>query len=127
MKRKRTAAILILAVLLFALTACSGEKDIVGKWELDIVNAMRMTGQPEDQVAQVQTMVGDALPTLEFTKDGRYIAEATVMGETQTMEMPYTLEGKMVLTDDTSFEYKVVGDELFLTEDGITFVLKRTK
>lgn len=128
MKLNKMVAILMLVVLAFSLTACGGSKgqDIVGKWNIDVNSLLEMTGASPTDLEMIESL-GGMSATMEFTKDGKCILEMSVMGQTETQEQTYTLEDGKVLLDGAPGDYKVEGDKLTLTADGLTMVLTRAK
>lgn len=49
----------------------------------------------------------------------------SVYDYTEAATMPYTVEGNTILVNDVADEYKIEGDTLWLTEEGVTIVFTR--
>ncbi|MBQ4639329.1 MAG: hypothetical protein IJB69_02300 [Clostridia bacterium] len=128
MKMNKIVAVLMLVVMAFALTACGAkQQSVVGKWEMDMNAVMEMMGVSEEEMALVQALASDMSATMEFTKDGKCILEMTAMGQSQTQEQEYVIEDGKIVLEGSPADYKVEGDKLSITADGITMVLTKVK
>ncbi len=119
---KKLVAILLLVVMVVSLAACSSNS-IVGVWKLDAKAIMEMTGMPAEMVAVADMIDG----TMEFTKDGKTITKITAMGQTQTIENTYKVDGNKLISDGGEATFKIDGDKLSITESGLTLTRTRAK
>ena len=90
------AAVLVLALVL--LTSC-GSKGIVGKWAYDM-----------GQAGGIQ---------MEFKGDGTYSASVTLMGQSDSHTGTYSVDGSKLTVDGTTQEFKLDGDKLTFTFEGL--------
>ena len=124
---KKLLAALLLVVLVFTLAAC-GSEGIVGKWEMDLESVLKHSGMSMEEYNQAKPYLGEVSATLEFTKDGRAIACMTAMGETETDETTYTVDGnKITFSDGSGFTFEVKGKTLTMNMDGMILTLKKIK
>jgi len=113
---KRIAAIMLVLVMAFAMTACKKDNEIVGTWT--------MTGGAMVDMLAADMPEGTTLESLGivlkfiFEDDGDFKMEMDVLGETESGEGSYEIDGnKVTMTidgDPLTCEFKVDGDTLTL-------------
>lgn len=117
---KKLVAVLLLVVMVFSLAAC-GSSSIVGVWKMDTKAIMEMAGLPADMVAVADMIDG----TVEFTNDGKVITKITAMGQTETQEGTYKVEGDKLTMNGSAGTFKIDGNKLTLSQNGITLTFTR--
>ena len=123
---KKLVAVLLLVVMVVSLAACSSSS-IVGKWKMDIKSVLTMSGMSEAEYEQMKPLIGDMSATMEFTEDGKVYLVVTAMGQSQTEEQTYSVDGdKLTMGGDTG-TYKIDGDKLTITQDGMSLTMTRVK
>lgn len=121
---KKLVAVLLLVVMVFSLAAC-GSNSIVGVWKMDVGSLLQQVGMSESEYEAMKSLLGDMEGTVEFTSDGKMITKVTAMGQTQTQEGTYTVEGDKLTMDGSTGTYKIDGNKLTLTQNGMSMTLTR--
>ena len=103
---KKLAAILLLAVMVVSLAACSSNS-IVGKWKLDYGN-------------------GD-YDIYEFKENGKLYGTFHYGDQVRTDETTYTVDGDKLTYERMNCTFKVDGDKLQMTMGSTTLNLTRVK
>lgn len=103
---KKLVAILLLAVMVVSLAACSSNS-IVGKWKFDH---------------------GDGDYTIyEFKENGKLYGTFHYGGQVETDETTYTVDGDKLTFEGVTYTFKVDGDKLQMTAGSATANLTRVK
>ena len=92
---KKLVAVLLLVVMVVSLAACSSSS-IVGKWKMDIKSVLTMSGMSEAEYEQMKPLIGDMSATMEFTEDGKVYLVVTAMGQSETEEQTYSVDGDRI-------------------------------
>lgn len=113
-----------------AVSASAESSDLVGVWEMDVNAIMAMTGMDmegmtEEEKAMVEAVLAETSMTLEFTADGRVIMSMTMMGETQTEEMAYEVQGSQIIMDGFPSDFVIEGNTLTITEGEASMSMTR--
>ena len=111
-------------------SASAENGDLVGVWEMDVNAIMAMTGMDmesmtEDEKAIVEAVLAETSMTLEFTADGRAIMSMTMMGETQTEEKAYEVQGSQIIMDGFPSDFVIEGNTLTITEGEASMSMTR--
>lgn len=122
---KRIWVMLMLTVIALTLTACGGESTIVGTWTMDLDAMLESVGISKADYESMKSIIGNIEMTIEFTKDGRVITKTTMMGESETEEATYKVEGNMLYIDGEPGEFSLNGNKLTLIYDGESVTLTR--
>lgn len=128
---KKTMRILVLALAMMMALCFSAQaitqSEIEGIWDVDLKPVFAMQGIPEDQFDAFMTMIGGMTMTIEFTADQKMVMETVVAGETESQEMPYTLQGDAIVLEDGSRSVLTLnGDSLtILDPDGTEMIMTR--
>lgn len=122
---KKFLYVALMTFVMIGMSACSKDTDLVGtKW------AGQLTMEEEGM-----TITADLL--LEFTTEtaGKLTTSASFMGQqySDTQDFTYTYDGKSKGTltmkyddgDEDTTDFTVDGDELTITDDGMTVVFKK--
>ena len=123
---KKLVAVLLLVVMVVSLAACSSSS-IVGKWKMDIKSVLKMSGMSEADYEQMKPLIGDMSATMEFTEDGKVYLVVTAMGQSETKEQTYSVDGDKLTMDGSTATYKIDGDKLTITENGMSLTMTRVK
>lgn len=123
---KKLVAVLLLVVMVVSLAACSSSS-IVGKWKMDIKSVLTMSGMSEADYEQMKPLIGDMSATMEFTEDGKVYLVVTAMGQSETKEQTYSVDGDKLTMDGSTATYKIDGDKLTITENGMSLTMTRVK
>ena len=123
---KKLVAVLLLVVMVVSLAACSSSS-IVGKWKMDIKSVLTMSGMSEAEYEQMKPLIGDMSATMEFTEDGKVYLVVTAMGQSETEEQTYSVDGDKLTMGGSTGTYKIDGDKLTLTQDGMSLTMTRVK
>lgn len=111
---KRIMAIVLVMVFALALSACKKEESIEGTWKLTggtfVTDAI---GVPEGESLDDYFIT----VTFNFSNDGKFNIELSVMGVAEVFEGNYEIkDGKVIMTptegDPEIVEYKLEGDTL---------------
>lgn len=135
---KKWIAVLLLVVMALCLTACGEKKEeakpteapkptIVGKWQMDIKSVLKMSGISEAEYEQMKPLIGDMSATMEFTEDGKVYLVVTAMGQSETEEEAYSVDGDKLTMSGSTGTYKIDGDKLTITQDGMSLTMTRVK
>lgn len=113
-----------------AVSASAENSDLVGVWEMDVNAIMAMTGMDmesmtEEEKAMVEAVLAETSMTLEFTADGRVIMSMTMMGETQTEEKAYEVQGSQIIMDGFPSDFVIEGNTLTITEGEASMSMTR--
>lgn len=123
---KKLVAVLLLVVMVVSLAACSSSS-IVGKWKMDIKSVLKMSGMSEADYEQMKSLIGDMSATMEFTEDGKVYLVVTAMGQSETEEQTYSVDGDKLTMGGSTGTYKLDGDKLTITQDGMSLTMTRVK
>ena len=106
--------------------APAADNGIVGVWDIDIMAVMKMSGASDEEIAEMEPLMGLMSATMEFTADGRCIMVATAMGqEVSREEAPYKVYGNTIELEGDPATYVLEGNTLTITESDITMTLTR--
>ena len=134
---KRTWITLLMALVLAlggicgaaAQTAADLETAIRGTWELESIVGLDSEGGEdagEDSVAAVISIVkamGGGI-TMGFA-GGKCVMTMSILGNNQSEEITYTLEGDRMNLGGSDMDVGVNGDKLYLTMESVTMILTR--
>ena len=115
----------IAAQFLHHLGQCGGSGSIVGVWKMDIDAVLEMAGISKVEYEAVKSLVGEMEATVEFTKDGKCITKISMMGQTETEESEYKVDGNILTMNGEAGEFKINGNKLTLTTGGQSLTLTR--
>ena len=116
---KKLVALLLLVVMVFSLAAC-GSNSIVGVWKMDITAIMEMAG-----LSGMESVADMIEGTMEFKNDGKAIMTIYFMGQTQTQEFTYKVDGDKLTMNGGTSTFKINGNKLTITENGMTLTFTR--
>lgn len=98
---------------------------VVGVWAMDVMEMMRLGGASEEELAQMEPLVGLMTATMEFTADGRVIINISALGTTDTQETTYVVEGDQIIIEGDPATYTINGDTMIIEAEDVTFTLTR--
>ena len=98
---------------------------IVGVWKMDIDAVLEMAGMSKSDYEAVKSLIGEIEATVEFTKDGKCILKVSMMGQTETEESEYKVDGNILYMNGDPGEFKINGNKLTLTYEGQSLTLTR--
>lgn len=107
--------------------APSADNGIVGVWDLDIMAVMKMSGASDEEIAEMEPLMGLMSATVEFTADGRCIMVVMALGqEASRQEAPYKVSGDTIELDGAPAKYVLSGNTLTITENEYSMILTRS-
>ena len=121
---KKIALVLALVMAFVTLTAGSGSKGPEGTWKIT-----NMTGDALDlgvEGLDVEQLFSSGLITITLTfNNGTMTMAMSALGESQSEDMTYTVNGNKLVYDDTEMTYKINGSEMTIEADGAVMTLER--
>ena len=99
--------------------APAADNGIVGVWDLDIMAVMKMSGASDEEIAEMEPLMGLMSATMEFTADGRCIMVVSALGEeTNREEMSYSVEGNTLYMNGSPNQFVLEGNTLKINGAG---------
>ena len=125
MKRMKLALVALCLVAMLLLTGCGQKSNatssLIGVWKLE-----NMTGSDEaaENMAYYETL-GLEMSIAISSSDMEVVTTIGDGGEYEHETVAYRIEGTKMITEASEMEYKLEGDKLYLTTDGVTMVFDR--
>lgn len=128
---KKVLAILLAALTVMTLAACSGKeaddqpKDgvpVAGAWEIDLKSYAS-----EEEIAEIRQSGVTISILFRFTEDGKGHSEIDVPGQKEKRDFTYTYENGTLTIDGEPIACTVDDDVMRMERDGKTLIFKRMK
>lgn len=132
MKFNKVFFLLILAFIAFCSLSCSQRYSIEGKWILDTDSILPLVEVHLDSLSGTEkilakTMLNSLNFTFDFKNDNTCTINISGMGQNQSKESTYRLEGDKIFLFDKSANFKIENNTLLLSQEDITISLTPVK